>query len=67
MAVVRAGKVAGLVAIPDLVGNEACLLGCDEDAWAGQWNHRSEDYDTYWERKERKETRKLFQLGVVSE
>ena len=63
----RAGEVAGLVTVPDLAGSEACLLGHDDDAWAGRWDHRSEDYDTYWERKEREEKQKLLQLGVVSE
>jgi hypothetical protein len=67
VATVRAGKAAGLVAIPDLVGGDACLLGYDKDKWESQWNHRSEDYDTYWKRKEREEKQKLFQLGVVSE
>jgi hypothetical protein len=67
MAVVRAGKVAGLVAIPELTGSEACLLGYDKNKWEGQWNSRTEDYDTYWERKERETEQKLSQLGVVSE
>jgi len=67
MAAVRAKQVAGLAAIPDLTGGDACLLGYDKDKWEGQWNSRTEDYDTYWERKERKIEQKLSRLGVVSE
>jgi len=67
MEIVGAGNVAGLVVIPDVTGSDSCLLGYDKDKWEGQWDSRSEDFDTYWERKEQEIAQRLSQLGVVSE
>jgi len=45
MTAVKAGQVPGLVAIQDIVGSDACLLGFDQNAWCPRWDHRRKSYD----------------------
>ena len=67
LATVRAGEVSGLVATPDVMGGDGCLLGFDEESWSAPWDYRGETYEQYKARSTQEDEAKLQELGVVSE
>jgi hypothetical protein len=63
----RAGRIPGLVPIPDIVGGDACLLSFDQGAWCPDWDPRWESYDEWDRRATETAKEKLQLLGVTPE